>query len=254
MKSWRSPDIYRPISRNVIFYDGPSQLNGEPILGIATAQNGNRKIGHMLQLWIVPGISPIAAVKTGADDAVCGDCRHRGDGAGQQRSCYVEHWRSVENIWQARGKATVMTPTEFGRLTMGLQLRIGAYGDPVAIPLTVWHSLLMTAEGWTAYTHQWKHKTALPYRDFCMASVDTEDEQSAAAVLGWRTYRVRPTTVDKVLRDEIVCPASEEGGHKAVCANCELCRGASRPAKNVVIAAHGSLKLHFIRQSERLGV
>lgn len=254
MQSWRSPDIYKPITRNVIFYDGPSQLNGEPILGIATAQNGNRKIGHMLQLWIVPAISPILAVKTGTDDAVCGDCRHRGDGTGQQRSCYVEHWRSVENIWQARGKAKRMTPSEFGHVTMGLQLRIGAYGDPVAIPMSTWWPLLATAAGWTAYTHQWKLPLALPYREFCMASVDTEDEYNAAAFAGWRTYRVRPTTADKVLRDEIVCPASEEGGHRVTCANCELCRGSARVAKNVVIAAHGSLKLHFIKQSERLGV
>jgi hypothetical protein len=44
MRSWRSADIYRPLARNVVFYEGPSMLNGEPILAIATAQNGNRKI------------------------------------------------------------------------------------------------------------------------------------------------------------------------------------------------------------------
>jgi len=87
MRSWKSADIYRPIgSRNVLLYDGPSRLNGARILIIGTAQNGNRKIGHMLQLWIIPAISPIAAVQSGADVAVCGDCVHRGDRHGGHRS------------------------------------------------------------------------------------------------------------------------------------------------------------------------
>jgi hypothetical protein len=148
MRSWTSPDIYRPIGhRNVLLYDGPSQLTGARILVIATAQNGNRKIGHMLQVWIVPSISPIAAVKLGADASVCGDCKLRGDGTGHGRACYVEHWRAVENIWQARAKARVLTPREFSVRHPGLQLRIGAYGDPVAVPLDVWRPLLPQPQG-----------------------------------------------------------------------------------------------------------
>lgn len=42
MRSWRSADVYRPIPRNVVFYEGPSMLTGDPIMAIATAQNGNR--------------------------------------------------------------------------------------------------------------------------------------------------------------------------------------------------------------------
>jgi hypothetical protein len=174
VRSWKPADVYRPIgSRNVLLYDGPSQLTGARILVIATAQNGNRKIGHMLQLWIVPAISPIAAVKSGADDAVCGDCRHRGDGHGAQRSCYVEYWRAVENIWQARAKAIPMSPQAFAVKHPGLQLRIGAYGDPVAVPVRIWRYLLSTADGFTAYTHAWRRPQAHAYQDFCMASVDT---------------------------------------------------------------------------------
>lgn len=40
---------------------------------------------------------------------------------------------------------------------------------------------------------------------------------------------------------EVVCPASEETGHRVTCATCSLCRGQRRPAKHVVIAAHGPL-------------
>lgn len=238
MRSWRSDDIYRPIgSRNILLYDGPSRLNGARILVIATAQNGNRKIGHMLQLWIIPSISPLAALRSGADAAVCGDCPHRGNGRGQQRSCYV--WSpGVDNIWQARAKAIVMTPRHFAVTHPGLQLRIGAYGDPVAVPIEIWTPLLERAAGWTAYTHQWRLPLARPFRQWCMASVDSAAEQREASLAGWRTFRVRGAD-DGLQADEITCPASAEAGHRVVCADCELCRGAARQAKSIAIVAHG---------------
>lgn len=239
--SWKPKRTYRPIGyRNLVLYDGPSQLTGERILVIATAQNGNRKIGDMLQLWIIPAISPIAAVKSGQDAAVCGDCKMRGDGRGRERSCYVEWWRAVENIWQnwSKGKALACSPLEFATQRGGLQLRIGAYGDPVAVPLDVWEVLLSSAEGWTAYTHQWRRAPA-GYQGWCMASVDTPEEQAEAAAAGWRTYRDR-LPGEELLRSETVCPASAEGGHRAVCGECELCRGLSRPAKHIAIVAHGT--------------
>jgi hypothetical protein len=246
VRSWQSADIYRPIGyRNILLYDGPSQLDGARILVIATAQNGNRKIGHMLQLWIVPSISPIAAVRSGADASVCGDCKHRGDGHGRQRSCYVETWRAVENIWQARGKAIPMTPQAFAVRHPGLQLRIGAYGDPVAVPIQVWRQLLSTAAGFTAYTHAWRRPQARVYQDFCMASVDTLPEQAVAAAAGWRTFRVRQRE-EPLQADEVACPASEEAGHRTVCASCELCQGAQRRGvKHVAIVVHGTSAIHF---------
>lgn len=249
MRSWTAPDVYKPFARNVLLYDGPSMLTGARILVIAGASNGNRKIGHMVQLWIMPAISPIAAVRSGADDAVCGDCKLRGDENGKGRACYVEWWRSVENIWQARGKAVTLTPREFASKHAGLQLRIGAYGDPVAVPLKVWRPLLETAAGWTAYTHQWQTPLAADYRDWCMASVDTAAERAAAAKAGWRTFRIRMDLSDPIHANEVICPASNEAGHRATCADCELCRGTSRQAKSVVIATHGygAASKNFIR-------
>ena len=240
-RSWTPKAVYRPIGRrNLVLYDGPSRLNGERILVIATAQNGNRKIGEMLQIWILPAISPIAAVKTGADSAVCGDCKMRGDGLGKQRSCYVEWWRAVENIWQnwSKGKAAYCTPRDFAERYPGLQLRVGAYGDPVAVPMDVWTPLLATAGGWTSYTHQWR-RAGTDYRNFCMASVDTLEEYHAARVDGWRTFRVL-TAGELPIHTELYCPASYEGGNRALCAQCELCRGNDRPAKNIAIVAHSN--------------
>lgn len=244
MQSWRPAAVYRPITRNVLFYDGPSQLTGERILAIATASNGNRKIGQMVQLWIVPGISPIEAVRAGTDDAVCGDCKLRGD-HGSDRACYVEYWRSVENIHQGRDKAARMTPPAFADLVAGLQLRIGAFGDPVAVPMDVWMPLLVTAGGWTAYTHQWRRPDAQAYRAFAMASVDSPDEYDDARAMGWRTFRVRASDEDALAGDEVVCPASDEGGHKVTCDRCSLCRGQARPAKSIAIIVHGSKQRWF---------
>lgn len=250
MKSWRSADVYRPIPRNVVFYEGPSMLTGEPILAIATAQNGNPKIGHMLQLWIMPAMSPIQAMRIGGDAAVCGDCKMRGaNWVG--RSCYV--WiPGVENIWQSQQRADRtdrMTADEFAPRVAGLQLRIGAYGDPVAVPHEVWAPLLAVAGGHTAYTHQWRRDSAAPFRSWCMASVDSLDEQRQAEGMGWRTFRVR-TPDSPMLRDEVICPGSDEGGHVAQCENCSLCRGASRPAKHVVITVHGQGAKWFRNRAE----
>jgi hypothetical protein len=248
MKSWRSTEIYRPIPRNVVFYDGPSRLNGDRILAIATAQNGNRKIGRMLQLWILPAISPIQAVKTGADAAVCGDCRLRGDGHGNRRVCYVEYFRAVENIWQSQHRADRtdrLDVATFAQRVAGLQLRIGAYGDPVAVPLTVWRPLLAVAGGWTAYSHQWRRGDLTDgYRDWCMASVDSAGEQLEASARGWRTFRVRrPGSV--LDAREVVCPHEQDD--TVHCADCSLCRGASRQAKNIVVTVHGNGQKHFQR-------
>lgn len=195
MKSWRALDIYRPIPRNVVIYDGPSRLTGERIFVIASARNGNRKIGRMLQFWILPAISPIVAVKSGRDAAVCGDCRLRGDGHGNGRICYVEYFRAVENIWQSQRRADRtdrLDVERFAPRVAGLQLRIGAYGDPVAVPLEVWQPLLRVAGGWTAYTHQWRRDDVTSgFHTWCMASVDSELEQLQATARGWRTFRVR---------------------------------------------------------------
>lgn len=231
-----SPSVYKPLPKNVVFYDGPSQLNGERILGVVTAKSTNPKIGRMVQAWIIPATSPIAAVKSGADDAVCGDCKLRGE-RWKGRSCYV--WiPGVDNIWQSIQKADRtdhMTPAQLARRVDGLQLRIGAYGDPVAVPLEVWRPLLDVAGGWTAYTHQWR--TADPsFRSWCMASVDSAEERVQAATIGWRTFRVRPES-GALMTDEIVCP--HERDESIHCAGCSLCRGASRPAKNIVVTVHG---------------
>ena len=79
-----------------IFYRGASQIDGAPIVGIATVNSGNRKTGVMVQTWIIrDDVHPVVASRTGADASICGNCPHRGqyDDDGNRvvgtRTCYV---------------------------------------------------------------------------------------------------------------------------------------------------------------------
>jgi len=65
--------------QSAIIYNGPSLLDGQPIVVIATYSNRNRKTGHVVQTYILlRDINPLEASKTGADYSICGDCIMRG--------------------------------------------------------------------------------------------------------------------------------------------------------------------------------
>jgi len=70
-----------------------------------------------------------------------------------------------------------------------------------------------------------------------MASVDTAVEAIEAQKMGWRTFRVRDEA-DPIMPNEIMCPASKEAGFRTKCAQCVLCAGTTRKAKNIAIIAH----------------
>ena len=80
-------------TNGVVLYEGPSQIDGAPIVMIAVGLlqgSTNTKTGAMVQTYILrQDMPPIEAVKTGADESICGGCTHRGDGTGKKRSCYV---------------------------------------------------------------------------------------------------------------------------------------------------------------------
>jgi hypothetical protein len=237
--------VTRHFSRNLVFYRGPSSLTGEPILGIAGQATSNPKTGAAVQVWVLRAdISPIEAVKGGGDSAICGNCRHRGDGVGNRRSCYVEYFRAPFNLWRGLSNTQEeITPAELSSRLSGKHLRLTAYGDPAALPFGICEVLLAGVSGWTSYTHQWR-TCDQRFRRISMASVDSPSEAQEAEGRGWRTFRVR--RADQPLApSEIVCPASEEAGHVAQCVSCRLCCGAERPAKSIAIIAHGSNATHF---------
>lgn len=220
------------MANGYIFYEGPSLIDGAPIVGIATgfeADSTNSKTGGMLQTWIMRAdIEPTKALGTGDDVSVCGNCKHRSS------SCYVATHMAPLVIWKAykRGIYPKLAST-----TVISNVRFGSYGDPAAIPKRIWSRLLSRANNHTAYTHQWRDLSAL--RSMAMASVDTEAEAYEAQAKGWRTFRVR-LPHEPLLSNEIMCPASKEAGQRTTCNDCNLCSGNYSNGKNIAIIVHGS--------------
>lgn len=233
-------------SNGAVFYRGRSLLDNSPIVGIVTGlthSTRNEKTGDLLQTWILRSrVSPTDAVTSGRDASICGDCKLRGDSLAT-RTCYVTVFQAPQSVYRAYRRGNYR-PLNLASIR-GRSLRLGAYGDPAAIPTHVWQMLLTGASTWTGYTHQWR--TCDPQlRQLIMASVDSEDERIVAGALGWRTFRVRPSVDDPFDHStEVVCPASEEANYLTDCASCGLCRGLANPAKSVVIAAHGQRKRLF---------
>jgi len=227
-----------------ILYEGPSRLDGAPIVAIATGlarTSRNVKTGAMIQIWILRAdVSPVDATHSGADASICGGCPHRGrieDGRNVGRSCYVRTYTAPRAVYAAYQRGAYPRAGDLAELGAGRRLRLGAYGDPAAVPAHIWESLCSRADGWTGYTHQWRAAPGL--QPYCMASVDTPEERVEAQLAGWRTFRVRSGDASR-MTGEIDCPASAEAGHKTTCAACGLCRGSSsKSRKSIVIRVHG---------------
>ena len=66
--------------KSAILYQGPSVIDGKPIVAIAMLSRTNPKVGFAVQTYIlVDGITPLEASKNGADFSICGDCKFRGE-------------------------------------------------------------------------------------------------------------------------------------------------------------------------------
>lgn len=237
----------------VILYEGPSQLDGAPVVVIATAiKNGssNQKTGAMIQTYIMRSdVPPMEAVKSGEDASICGDCTHRGDGTGKGRSCYVTLLHGPRGVWAAYKRGSYAAVSLYGvpDIGKGRMVRLGTYGDPTAAPVALWRKLVEKAEGWTGYTHAWHKVDADDWHPLVMASADSEMEMAAAHAMGYRTFRVTPNAHENIQGVEIVCPASDEMGKKTQCEQCKACMGTSGKARvSIQIAAHGSGRKHVV--------
>lgn len=227
------------MSKGTVFYRGPSQLDGKPIVGIATFKSLNRKTGDMIQTWILRDrIDPVRAVSNGGDSSICGKCHHRGD-TDRTRTCYVNVGQAPLGIWRA-WKRGVYDGTTVRDIPPDKPLRFGAYGDPVAVPIKAWRPF-MDREIWTGYTHQWREKFAQPYRHFLMASCESSADMAEAAGMGWRAFTTIPHDEEIAPDGTIICPSVTHGTQ---CVDCGLCRGSIIEAPSISIPAHGTAKYH----------
>lgn len=226
-----------------MLWEGPSPVDGAPIVFIATMESTNRKTGNMVQTWILrQDLSPVDAIASRQDSSVCGDCVHRGDLlTGAERSCYVNVGQAPRSVWvtyRAGGYPPVDWDVLAGLLA-GRKVRLGAYGDPGFIPLDIVSRLATMADGWTGYTHQWR--TIDPgYAGFLMASADSVEDRRKARLRGYRSFVVLPRGTEGL--DKAVLCLSEARGTS--CLDCGACagtrQGAVAGAVDVFIGAHGS--------------
>jgi hypothetical protein len=201
----------------------------------------NRKTGDMIQIWIlVRQCNPVQAIKKGLDRLICGSCRHRGNGSGGERSCYVNAGQVPLGIWKA-WKAGAYLPLPSVSVFAGRRVRFGAYGDPTHLPLSLALAIAGAASGWTGYTHQWRKPSLQSWRQILMASVDTTAELIIARSMGWSTFRVSPDMDHHTM--ETLCASDREG---TPCADCLACAGSRDGQRAVFIPAHGTGKRHFI--------
>lgn len=233
--------------KGLIVYEGPSRINGAPIVVILTglkAKSTNRKTGHLVQSYILRAdVDPVTAAQTGQDSAICGQCEHRpalAKKTGKPR-CYVNLGHGPLAVFNAyhRGAYYRVPPDAAAAIIAGLKLRIGTYGDPAAASVGLWETLTQYTAGHTGYTHQWKRRNfdASRWARLVMASADSLDDAALANLSGLRAFRV--TTEPDKQPGEATCPASIEAGQKTTCANCLLCAGTSKAARDIVINDHG---------------
>lgn len=218
---------------------------------IATLTSDNAKTGDMIQVWILcRHQSPIDSVRDGSDALICGDCKLRGIDGWRGRMCYVNVTQGPNSVWRAyqRGKYAYLPQSRYADVFCGRAVRFGAYGDPVHIPLTILRYIVFFARKHTGYTHQWSKPEYSAYREYLMASVDSELEYWQASTRLWRCFRVRSENA-RLIPGEIMCPAADETGHKTTCARCGLCNGRVQgdKRKDVCIIVHGIGKKNLIQ-------
>lgn len=250
----------------MVIYDGPSMIDGAHIVAVATGLEGdsrNVKTGAMVQVWILcADVAPIDAANSGADRSICGGCRHRGrvellNGVAHNvgRSCYVTLRNAPRNVfasWQRGIYADAGDNKKRARAAAqafcGKRVRMGAYGDPAALPIALWRQVLAGAAAFTGYTHQWR-VCSRRFANYVMASCDSADDYAEAKALGYRTFRVRAAGESLASR-EIACPASAEAGFKTTCAACVACGGHGAKAKvDIAIVVHGAGAAAFLRSN-----
>lgn len=242
------------IPQGLLLWEGPTQFgdSAETIGLIATGfktRSTNRKTGPLIQTYILKkDIRPSRGVKLGQDFAICGDCKHSGS---KGKSCYVDAVSQGPNsIWDAwmRGHYKPINDDQRALIFVGEKIRLGAYGDPCAVPFEVWEPIIKTIKQtngmWTGFTHAWKFCDQR-FKDFLVASVDTPEELEQARELGWRTFRTMAPG-EEPLKNEFICPASDAGyeklKRKVTCEQCGACNGlADRPQRgSACIEAHGA--------------
>lgn len=230
----------------LVLFEGASVLDGAPIVVVATLNSKNVKTGNMVQTWILRAdVNPVEASKQALDDSICGGCPHRHSLGG---ACYVNLGQAPLAVWKAYKRGSYpKLDAETAHYLKDRFVRMGSYGDPAAVPATVWHQVVDLASGWTGYTHQAGHPRFNPeILAYCMVSSDTPKATTRHLKAGYRTFRVK-TPEAPLLDGEVMCPA-ETGVH---CADCQACSGSLNRGQSIAINVHGSRSRRYVEKFSR---
>ena len=235
-------------AKGYVLYEGPSELDGAPIVVIATMSTNNRKTGKMVQVWILRSDrDPIEAYKSRDDYSVCGNCAQRWANGG---ACYVNLGQAPLAIYRAykRGSYTLFDQAQHGERLAKRKIRLGAYGDPAAVPFEVLRDFAALGAGHTGYTHQYNHKAFdRRYLELCMVSADTLAIAQRVKRDNARSFQVLASDAPTP-SDSIECLSDSKG---ISCLDCGLCNGAS-DAPSIHIRVHGTRKNNFLNNKARI--
>lgn len=226
--------------KGIVFYRGPSLLDGKPIIAVLTFGSSNEKTGPLAQTWIMrEDQAPHSAVKSGEDSSVCGNCPLR---PALQGGCYVITFQGPRAIWQSAKDKPVSKLSKLHVAYLNtFGLRLGSYGDPLAVPIESWLPLLKASAFHTGYTHQWQEPSIDSlskefWKGKVMASTSSLKEASLAISQGWKVFHI---SAEKPPILAVHCPADKLDGGKQTCFSCRKCDASKI---NVWIKPHGTWK------------
>lgn len=215
------------MANTFIIWEGPSAWDSTPLVLLLTVTSNNGKTGNMMQTYILrQDCAPSVAQGKGLDESTCGKCPHRPILAKKSghSQCYVNTAYGPGQIWRMYN-AGKLTHLPNYRLIEGRYLRMGAYGDPAMVPLTVWQGLLAVCSGHTGYTSQWMHDFAQSFMGLVQASCSTSEATLKAQSLGWKTYTNLPIG-SPAPEWATKCGYSAANDNTVNCLTCRLCDGA----------------------------
>ena len=219
-----------------------SRFNKAPITILINGfrnPSSNKKTGPMLQCYFCPSDHhPVEAQKTGSDASVCHTCPQRHSAGG---GFYV-YPHSLLSLPIAIDNAVPLEMDTLSEVLRGRSIRLGAWGDPAAVPSDIMIPLAEATPQRTGYTH---FPSKAPHlRGLVQASCESPKQAHALQADGWRTFRASRSPETTLTADEILCPHYTTG---IQCIACGLCDGHSA---NVVAPIHGT-KAHKFRSPKR---
>lgn len=218
----------------MILFKGPSVLDpATRIVVIATGfdrPSANQKTGGMLQVYtLVESLHPMDAIRVGLVSAICGDCPLIGD------ICYLQIHKDINkvyNCYKRGGYRYVESIEEIEHLFFNKRVRLGAYGDPAAIPGFIIEAILKYAKAYTSYTHNGQYNPVVA--ELSQASVESAKQAKDWQAKGYKTFRIKLDS-EPLVEDEIACP--NEKRPDIQCRDCLLCDGQKA---NIAVNVHGA--------------